>query len=287
MKHLQSFAQSVALLAFSTCALNLQAQDRDPPPADKPAADEPTRSRDNPEREGRNRPNAERQNPNRPNADRPGMLQRPGQGRFGQGGPGGPGPGQGGPGGPGQAGGFAPQALAMMLRNLPVVKALDADEDGQLSPGEIENASKSLLKLDKNGDGIISQEEMRPDPAQMPMFAAGGPQGPGGPNNRPGNAQGPEMMMRMFESRDANKDGKLTDDEIPPQMRERISNIDSNNDGAIDRSEIERAMRRFEGMRPGNRPERAGSGGQNVPPRRPQSDPDSDPKPQAENPRRS
>lgn len=287
MKHLKSFAKSVALFALSISAVSLQAQDRDPPPADRPAADEPTRNRDNPEREGRNRPNAERANPNRPNADRPGMLQRPGQGRFGQGGPGGGGPGQGGPGGPGQSGAFPPQALAMMLRNLPIMKALDADEDGQLSPGEIENASKSLLKLDKNGDGIISPEEMRPDPSQMPMFAGSGPQGPGGPNNRPGNAQGPEMMMRMFESRDTNKDGKLTDDEIPPQMRERISNLDSNNDGAIERSEIERAMRRFEGMRPGNRPERAGSGGQNVPPRRPQADPDSEPKPPTENPSRS
>jgi Ca2+-binding EF-hand superfamily protein len=155
--------------------------------------------------------------------------------------------------------------MAIFLRNLPVLKTLDVDEDGQLSPAEIENASKSLLKLDKNGDGILSTEEMRPDPTQMPMFAPGG----GPPNNLPG----PELMMRMFEGRDRNKDGKLTDDEIPPQMLERMSNIDQNNDGQIDRSEIEQAMRRLEGMRPGNRPDRPGTGGQNIQPRRPQADP--------------
>lgn len=144
------------------------------------------------------------------------------------------------------------------------MKALDVDEDGQLSPAEIENASKSLIKLDKNGDGILSAEEMRPDPTQMPMFAPGG---------QPNNPPNPELMMRMFEGRDQNKDGKLTDDEIPPQMRERLSNIDQNNDGQIDRSEIEQAMRRLEGMRPGNRPDRPGTGGQNIQPRRPQADP--------------
>lgn len=161
----------------------------------------------------------------------------------------------------------------MMLRNLPVFRTLDADEDGQLSASEIENASKSLLKLDKNGDGLLSAEELRPDPAQMPMFA--GPNGPGRPGapGAPGAGPGPEMMLRMFENRDLDKDGKLSGDEIPPQMKERLSNMDTNGDGAIDKSEIEQAMRRLEGMRPGNRrPEGRTEGGEGVRPRRPSSD---------------
>lgn len=165
----------------------------------------------------------------------------------------------------------------MMLRNIPLFRALDADEDGQLSASEIENASKSILKLDKNGDGILSAEEMRPDPAQMPMFA--GPNGPGRPGapGAPGQAPGPEMMMRMFENRDQDKDGKLTGDEIPPQMRERLSNMDTNGDGALDKTEMEQATRRLEQMRPGNRrpegrPEGRTEGGEGVRPRRPSSD---------------
>jgi len=188
---------------------------------------------------------------------------RPGQGRLQENRPGA------GPANPE----MAARGMAMMLRNLPVFRTLDADEDGQLSASEIENASKSLLKLDKNGDGVLSAEELRPDPAQMPMFA--GPNGPGRPGapGAPGAGPGPEMMLRMFENRDLDKDGKLSGDEIPPQMKERLSNMDTNGDGAIDKSEIEQAMRRLEGMRPGNRrPEGRTEGGEGVRPRRPSSD---------------
>ena len=85
------------------------------------------------------------------------------------------------------------------------------------------------------------------------------------------------MMARMFENRDQDKDGKLSGDEIPPQMRERLTNIDTNGDGAIDKSELEQSMRRIEAMRPGNRrpegrPEGRTEGGQGVRPRRPSSD---------------
>lgn len=203
----------------------------------------------------------------RPDGRRPGQgrLQesRPGEGRPGEGRPGA------GPANPD----MAARGMAMMLRNLPIFRALDADEDGQLSAFEVENASKSLLKLDKNGDGVLSAEELRPDPAQMPMFA--GPNGPGRPGapGVPGAGPGPEMMLRMFENRDQDKDGKLSGDEIPPQMKERLSNMDTNGDGAIDKSEIEQAMRRLEGMRPGNRrPEGRTEGGEGVRPRRPSSD---------------
>jgi hypothetical protein len=60
-------------------------------------------------------------------------------------------------------------------------------------------------------------------------------------------------------------------------MRERLSNMDTNGDGAIDKTEMEQAMKRLEGMRPGNRrpegrPEGRGEGGEGVRPRRPSSD---------------
>ena len=200
---------------------------------------------------------------------------RPGQGRLQENRPNGANP------------EMAARGMAMMLRNSPVFRALDSDEDGQLSASEIENAPKSLLKLDKNGDGILNADEMRPDPAQMPQF--GGPNGPNGPGRTgaPGAAAGnansptPEMMARMFENRDQDKDGKLSGDEIPPQMRERLTNIDTNGDGAIDKSEMEQSMRRAEAMRSGNRrpggspegrPEGRTEGGEGVRPRRPSSD---------------
>ena len=44
----------------------------------------------------------------------------------------------------------------------PIIAALDTNHDGILSAEEIANASASLLKLDKNGDGQLTPDELRP-----------------------------------------------------------------------------------------------------------------------------
>jgi hypothetical protein len=157
-------------------------------------------------------------------------------------------------GGPGMPGG--------LLANLPIMAALDADKDGSLSASEIANASKSLLSLDKNGDGILSNEEMRP--AFNPMAGGGRPGEGGAPN--------PEMMSRMFDSQDADKDGKLTGDEIPERMRERVTQIDEDGDGAISRTEMQRVMARMSGGKGGDRPSQGGKDGSGIRPKRPSQD---------------
>jgi uncharacterized protein YuzE len=45
----------------------------------------------------------------------------------------------------------------------PVVAALDADHDGVISAAEIANASAALKTLDRDGDGDLSENELRPD----------------------------------------------------------------------------------------------------------------------------
>ncbi len=148
-----------------------------------------------------------------------------------------------------------------MLANLPIMAALDADKDGSLSVSEIANASKALMSLDKNGDGILSSEVMRP--AINPMAG-------GGPRPGEGSPQNPEMMARMFDSQDANKDGKLTGDEIPERMRERVAQIDEDGDGAINRSEMQKVMARMAGGgKGGDRPGQGGKDGSGVRPKRP------------------
>ena len=52
-----------------------------------------------------------------------------------------------------------------------LMEALDTNHDGILSAEEIANAPASLKKLDKNGDGQLTEDELRPPP----------PGGPGGP----------------------------------------------------------------------------------------------------------
>ena len=44
----------------------------------------------------------------------------------------------------------------------PLIDALDADHDGTISAEELANAPESLKELDKNGDGQLNPEELRP-----------------------------------------------------------------------------------------------------------------------------
>jgi len=83
-----------------------------------------------------------------------------------------------GPGGPGGEGGA--------MRRIPIMAALDTNSDGTIDATEIEQASKSLKTLDKNSDGKLTPEELRP--ARPDRGAgAGQPGAPGGgaPGERP------------------------------------------------------------------------------------------------------
>ncbi len=46
----------------------------------------------------------------------------------------------------------------------PVIAVLDANRDGVIDAKEIANASQALLKLDANGDGKLTRDELRPPP---------------------------------------------------------------------------------------------------------------------------
>ena len=65
---------------------------------------------------------------------------------------------------------------------------------------------------------------------------AGGPDGPGRFRHRPRRPRGVEGTFRRF---DADGDGKLTRQEVPPWLWPRLSNADANSDGAITRDEME------------------------------------------------
>jgi hypothetical protein len=73
----------------------------------------------------------------------------------------------------------------------------------------------------------------------------GQPQG-----GRPPGGFTADRLMQM----DRNKDGKVSRDELPTQMRERMSRMDTNGDGFVDRQEAEAIERRFRQQR-GARPQ--------------------------------
>lgn len=49
-----------------------------------------------------------------------------------------------------------------MMPPPPVMAALDANKDGVIDAAEIANASAALAKLDKNEDGKLTEDELRP-----------------------------------------------------------------------------------------------------------------------------
>lgn len=145
---------------------------------------------------------------------------------------------------PGFGGGLPP---------LPVLRALDADNDGEISKAEIEGATKALTGLDKNGDGKLSRDEI------LPNMATGG--FPGQPGAA-GRFDAEEMIRRLKES-DKNGDGKISREEGGDRLRA-FDRIDANGDGQLDEGEIKTMIetirnglsRRPEGGRPGaGRPE--------------------------------
>lgn len=190
--------------------------------------------------------------------------QRPPQGGGGQGGPGQKGPGQK---GPGQKGGGGGGGESFRPPQHPLELALDANNDGVIDAKELANAVAVLKRLDKNGDGRLTDDEFRP----MRPGGGGGYGGPGGqgggggfggpppggkgqggfggeagggPEGKQGAGGGPaqkaggegDFVSRLFQN-DKNNDGKLTRSELPEAMQSIFERADTNRDGVIDRQE--------------------------------------------------
>ncbi len=124
----------------------------------------------------------------------------------------------------------------------PLMLALDADGDGELSPKEIENATATLKTLDKDKNGTLSRQELAP--AALP---------PGRRGMAPGNDAVAAVSALM--TYDKNGDGKLSKDELPERLRPLMDRADSNKDGFLDRAELTEYARRQGRGNPGARDE--------------------------------
>lgn len=67
-----------------------------------------------------------------------------------------------------------------------LMDALDTNHDGIIDANEIANAPAALKKLDKNGDGKLTPDELRPQRPQRPQHGNAQGQPPGPPD---GNSQ--------------------------------------------------------------------------------------------------
>jgi Ca2+-binding EF-hand superfamily protein len=118
--------------------------------------------------------------------------------------------------------------------------ALDTNGDGTLDAAEIDTAPAVLAKLDKNADGQITAEEVRPAFPQRREGGEGGEgrRGPGrGPEGGPGGSV-VEDMVKSLMAFDANVDGKLSKSELPERMQGIFNRADENHDGFLTADEI-------------------------------------------------
>lgn len=115
--------------------------------------------------------------------------------------------------GRGDAGGFA--------RFSPLLAAVDADQSGAISAFELRNAGAALGRLDANGDGVLSQDELRPGAA---------PQG--------GSGGVSSELLSTLMAFDEDGDGELTTSEVPERMQGIFERGDTNSDGVLTREEL-------------------------------------------------
>ena len=107
------------------------------------------------------------------------------------------------------------------------LQALDLDHDGTLSPAEILAAPTSLLTLDRNGDGILTADEL----AERPTNAG---------------ASADELLAQLMAFDKTNK-GYLTAEDLPTRMQGMFRRADTDHDGRVTPAEI-RALSARQGM---------------------------------------
>jgi len=130
-----------------------------------------------------------------------------------------------------------------MVRRTPVLAALDANEDGEISLKEIDAGPSALAKLDKNGDGKLADDELRPD------FGGRGGGGPrGGFGGGPGGGM-MAMMLRMMPwmtALDTDKDGAISKQEIA-NCSATLKTLDKDKNGKLTEDELRPDMSAFFG----------------------------------------
>lgn len=150
----------------------------------------------------------------------------------------------------------------------PWLNIFDTDSDGQISADEIKNASASLLKLDRNQDGRLTGDELRPTGISggqgRPGAPQGGPEGgqqmrgqqgqrgarglgggrdgggaAGSGRSRGGDSdQADSAFADQIMSLDENKDGLISIAELPEHMHEAFEVADADKSGALNGKEL-------------------------------------------------
>lgn len=137
----------------------------------------------------------------------------------------------------GRPGGRGPGGLS----GIAIFMALDQDGTPGLSATEVASATSVLKALDKNGDGSISPDEL---PAVGRGRGPGrGERGRGGRGDEPGEAAptSTDELTETLMAFDRNNDGKLTRAEVPDRFQGLFDRADTNKDGELTPAELKQS----------------------------------------------
>ena len=116
---------------------------------------------------------------------------------------------------------IAERARMAFMREQPVLAALDAEHDGEVSAAEIANSFRSLRVLDRNGDGSLTPDELIPDQRQLKaamLFMRLDADGDGVISSEEGRSQEDASLRVLLQSADRNHDGFVTRRELQEEM---------------------------------------------------------------------
>ncbi|EEF59206.1 EF-hand domain-containing protein [Pedosphaera parvula] len=116
----------------------------------------------------------------------------------------------------------------------PILMVLDADHNGIISASEIMDAPVALLKLDKNGDGQLTPDELRPPLPPQNGHQTNAPQGL--PPHGGGQGMQPPVPYLMTVL-DTNHDGVLSAEEIA-NAPAALAELDTNGDAQLTHDEF-------------------------------------------------
>ena len=137
-----------------------------------------------------------------------------------------------------------------------VVAVIDADHDGTISEEELSGAAEALAKLDENGDGALTPDELRLPPPPKAPKGDGEDEGEGGGQGRPPRPHLPPVIAAL----DTDKDGTISAAELEAAP-ESLKALDKDGDGELSPEEL-----RPQGMPPHGGGPRGGGRPQGPPP---------------------
>ena len=114
----------------------------------------------------------------------------------------------------------------------PLAAVLDRDHNGELSAGEILGAPNRLRELDRDGNGVVEEEEIRE----------------GAKRKRPKREDSEfdsEAFMDRVLKHDLDGDGLVTREELPAGLVRLLDQADADKNDAISKAELEDTMKRL------------------------------------------